>query len=328
MTGKRVLHSIVTGIVISAVIVSLSGPVTCQQVHPRAGTTSVPLLNSGFGPTGTALAEGLTAWNSTPDAVWWNPAAASRLASETGNLLALGGARLHAGMNNTTLAWGTRIRGAGLVILASYSGLTGIEVREDLPTPEPLSTTSAYDLTAGVSIGLPLMGGSIGFAVKSVYEKLHYADAWGVALDAGIQLPLPGDLLRIGASVRNLGRMGVLDQVRLELPWSVAIGAALIEPVEAGSWQFSAGADLWKPADDWTQLRLGVEASSDPLRLRVGTRQGRGWKTISAGLGIVFGGWQFDYAYVYDPDPDRRFAGSIQRLGIQIQLDDRDRSGR
>ncbi|MFC1530483.1 hypothetical protein ACFL6R_07200 [Gemmatimonadota bacterium] len=328
MTGKRLLRSGAAGTAIIAVVVALSVPAFGQQVHDKAGTTSVPLLNLGFGPTGTALAEGLTAWSGSPDAVWWNPAAATRLASGTGSLLALGGARLYDGMNNTSLAWGTRLRGAGLVFLASYSGLTGIEVRDDLPTPDPLSTTSAHDLTAGVSVGLPFMSGDIGFAIKGIYEKLHYTDAWGVAIDAGIQLPLPGDLLRVGASVRNLGRMGVLDQVRLQLPWSVAIGAALIEPLEVGSWWLSAGADFWKPADDWAQLRLGVEASSDPLRLRIGTRQGRGWKTISAGLGIVFGGWQFDYAYVYDPDPDRRFIGSIQRLGIQIQLDDRNRSGR
>jgi len=326
MTGKRVLYSMVAGIAISVSITSPSGPVSGQQVHPRAGTTSVPLLNSGFGPMGTSLAEGLTAWNGTPDAVWWNPAAAARMSSGTGSLLALGGARLYDGMSNTSFAWGTRLNGAGLVLLAAYSGLTGIEVREDLPTAEPLSTTSAYDLAAGVSIGLPFVGGEVGFSVKGVYEKLHYADAWGVAFDGGIQLPLPGDLLRMGASVRNLGRMGVLDQERLEIPWSMAIGVALIEPVEMGSWQLSVGVDLWKPADDWTQMRLGVEASTDPLRLRVGTRQGRGWQTISAGLGIVFGSWQFDYAYVYDPDPDRRFLGTIQRLGIQIQLNDRDRS--
>jgi hypothetical protein len=122
--------------------------------------------------------------------------------------------------------------------------------------------------------------------------------------------------------------MGVLDTKRLELSSSRAIGIALARPVELGSWRFTAGADVWKPADDWTQLRVGLEASHDPLRLRLGTRQGTGWRTISAGFGLALGGWRFDYAYIYDPDPDRRFTGSIQRLGIQIFLADRNGTGR
>jgi hypothetical protein len=122
--------------------------------------------------------------------------------------------------------------------------------------------------------------------------------------------------------------MGVLDRERLKLPSSAAVGLALAQPVPVGTWRLDAGADLWKPADDWTQLRVGLEASRNPLRLRVGTRQGKGWKTVSAGFGILLGSWQFDYAYVYDPDPDRRFAGSIQRLGVQINFTGRNGTGR
>lgn len=328
MTGKRSALFILAGIVISASLVVPTGVLSGQEVHPRAGMTSVPLLNFGFGPVGTALAEGLTAWSGSPDAIWWNPAAAALYATEAGSILSLNGARLPGETSNTSISYGWGAAGVGIAFLASFSGLTGIEVRDDLPTPEPLSTTSAYDLAAGVSVGFPLAGGGIGFALKGIYEKLHYADAFGIALDAGIQIPLPGNLLTGGAAVRNLGRMGVLDHERLKLPGSVAIGIAFARPVELGSWRFTAGADVWKPADDWTQLRVGLEASHDPLRLRLGTRQGTGWRTISAGFGLALGGWRFDYAYIYDPDPDRRFTGSIQRLGIQIFLADRNGTGR
>lgn len=323
MTGKRSTLFILAGIVISASLVLPTGTVSGQAVHPRAGTTSVPLLNLGFGPVGTGLSEGLTAWSGSPDAIWWNPAAAALYAREAERILSLNGARLPGEWSNTSISYGTGVAGAGVVFLASFSGLTGIEVR-DAPTPEPLSTTSAYDLAAGVSIGLPIAGGGIGLTVKGIYEKLHYADAFGAAIDAGVQIPLPGGFLVLGAAVRNLGRMGVLDIKRLKLSSSRAIGIALARPVELGSWRFAAGADVWKPTDDWTQLRAGLEASHDLLRLRLGTRQGTGWRTISAGFGLALGGWRFDYAYIYDPDPDRRFTGSIQRLGIQIFLNDRN----
>jgi len=324
MTGKRPALCILVGIMISASFVVPTGVLSGQEVHPLAGERSVLLLNLGFGPVGTGLAEGLTAWSGSPDAVWWNPAAAKFYGTDGNSALSLNGARLLGGSSNTSISYGTGIKGAGIVFLASFSGLTGIEVRDDLPTPEPLSTTSAYDLAAGVSIGLPVAGGGVGLTVKGIYEKLHYANAFGAAIDACVQIPLPGGFLVAGAAIRNLGRMGILDQKRLELSTSKAIGVALARPVEQGSWSINAGADIYDPEDDWTQLRVGIEASRDPLRLRLGTRQGTGWRTLSAGFGLALGGWRFDYAYIYDPDPDRRFTGNIQRLGIQIFLDDRN----
>ena len=48
MTGKRPAHSILVGIVVSALIVVPTGVLSGQEVHPRAGTTSVPLLNLGI----------------------------------------------------------------------------------------------------------------------------------------------------------------------------------------------------------------------------------------------------------------------------------------
>ncbi|MFC1499715.1 hypothetical protein ACFL6T_01705 [Candidatus Zixiibacteriota bacterium] len=323
MTGRRAVHRIRAGIMVSVLFVVPVRTLTGQEVHPRAGETSVPLLNFGFGPVGTGLAEGLTAWSGSPDAVWWNPAAAALYATGEGSILSLNGARLPGETSNTSISYGRGIRRAGVVFLASFSGTSGIEVRDDLPTPDPLSTTSAYDLSAGVSVGFPLAGVGIGLTVKGIYEKLHYADAFGAACDAGVQIPLPGGFLMAGAAVRNLGRMGVLDTRRLVLSSSKAIGLALARPVLLGTWSINAGADIWKPEDDWTQLRVGVEASHDPLRLRLGTRQGKGWRTLSAGLGLALDGWRFDYSYVYDPDPDRRFTGNIQRLGIQIFLDER-----
>jgi len=296
-----------------------------QDAHPDAGSKAgVQFLKLGHGPAGAALADGLTAWRGTAEAVHWNPAAV--VGSPTGDgawqEISLAGATLYGDERLTSLIWGRGSARGGIACEVSYSGISGIEVR-DGPTAEPLALTSAHDIAAALTGGLSFSGGlSIGISVRGLYEKLYRYDAFGAALDAGLQLPLPGSegLLRAGLAVRNLGRMGRLDQERLQLPWSVAGGIALARPLTFGSVTVRAGADLWKPSDDWAQFRFGVQARSSPLIFRAGTRQGKNWHIVTAGLGLCFGAWTIDYSYEYDPDTNRHFLGSIQRLGLVVNL--------
>lgn len=326
MPGRMLAWGVVSALLIGAV----PGLVWAQEVHPKAGISSVTLLNVGLGPVGAALSEGLTAWHGTGDAVFWNPAAASFMVQD-GPVVTLSGARLLGGVRQTALQYGAGWGGVGIALQVVYGSVGDIEIRGVEPTPEPLAIGTAHDLVAGVTVGLPLpRGGGLGIAVKGIYEKLHMDDAFGIAADAGIQLPLPvfGGLLRVGVAVRNLGSMGTMEHERPRLPWSLAAGIALDRPLRWKGWTFSAGGDVWKPADDWTQLRLGIEAAWDVLRLRMGTRQGKGWGTMSAGVGFALSGWCLDYAYIYDPDPVRQFLGSTQRIGVSLELGGQDSAGR
>ncbi len=304
------------GLLLPALMAALPAA-RAQSVHPDAGAYALVLLNGGLGPVGSGLAEGLTAWPAGTDAVYWNPAAGADPVPQ----LTLSGARLFADERQTALAWTTRAGRVGLTLHLLYSGVSGIEVR-DGPTPEPLAYTSAYDLVGGVSGALRLAGGlDVGVGVKLLYEKLDLSDAFGMALDVGLQAPIPHlEWLRAGVAVRNLGRMGAFETERPRLPWSMAAGLALAAPLHLGEWGITAGFDLWRPADDFTQLRFGVEAAFQALRLRAGHRLGRGWNTFSTGAGFTSGPWRLDYAYTFDPDADRRALGTIQRLGLSLEL--------
>jgi hypothetical protein len=312
-----------TGLIVVLLLAGLAGPRTAaQDISPRAGTYSMTLLNGGIGPVGTGLSEALTAWQGSSDAVYWNPAAAYDAAGDGPRLL-LAGARLLADLRQTSVAYMTRMRGAGVAFQVLYFGLSDIPVRGDMPTVDPIATTSAYDLVGSVTVALPIPGGgSAGASLKGLYEKLDVADAAGVALDAGAQLPMEaaGRPIRLGVAVRNVGRMGELERERLKLPWSVSAGVALAEPVPLGNLLVGAGLDWFKPADDHPQVRLGVEAAVQMVRLRTGFRYGEGWNTFSTGLGIVMPGWSVEYAYVFDPDINRRALGNVQRLGVAIGL--------
>ena len=106
--------------------------------------------------------------------------------------MVLSGASLLGEVRQTFLQYGTRLGRAGLALQLMYSSVGDIEIRGDEPTPEPLALGSAHDFVAGVTIGLPLPSGAgLGVTVKGIYEKLHLADAFGIAADVGIQMPLP-----------------------------------------------------------------------------------------------------------------------------------------
>ncbi len=334
LLGWRLVRwAFTSGGMVAMLLASAAGPALAQEVHPKAGKYSVTLLNVGLGPVGAALSEGLTAWQRYGDAVYWNPAAASYLAGSAGSgpTLTLSGARLLGGVRQTALQYGTSWRGFGLTLQVVYGSVGDIEVYGEEPAPEPLAIGTAHDISAGIGLGLPVLdGGGIGVAVKGIYEKLHLADAFGAAVDVGVQVPLPvwEGRLQAGMAVRNLGSMGALGQERPRLPWSMAVGVALARPLQWGEWSLDAGGDVWKPADDWAQFRLGVEAAWDVLRLRLGTRQGEGWSTVSAGIGFALSSWRLDYAYTYDPDPARQFLGGRQRLGVSLELGTRQEGGR
>ena len=323
MNGRSRIRALGFGI-----LLIISGPIEgwAQETYPEAGRgAGVQFLKLGHGPAGAALADGLTAWSGSADAIHWNPAAAAGNPEGTGawQFLSLAGASLYGDDRFTSLMWGQSWSGGGVALAVAYNGITGIEVRGDLPTAEPLAYTSAHDLAAGLSAGIKFSNGlAAGITAKGIYEKLYQADAFGLALDAGVQLPLPvaGGLLQGGVAVRNLGRMGRLEEERLRLPWSLAGGVALREPLELGRVTLRAGADLWKPYEDWARVRVGAEARRDPLALRLGTRQGKGWGVITAGLGLRFGVWALDYSYEYDPDSNRHFLGSVQRLGLTVDV--------
>ncbi|MFO7768663.1 MAG: hypothetical protein R6W82_06885 [bacterium] len=309
-------------LLLGALLMGMPAHAAAQSSAPDAGTTSLPLLNLGFGGRGAALGEALTAWPGGADAVYWNPAA-SVPSPGSGSRVDLAGARLFGDVQQSGASWAAGWGRTAWTIQVLYSGVGDIPVRGPLPTPEPLGVTSAHDLVGAVAVALPLpAGGSVGAAVKGVYEKLDVYDAAGAAVDGGLQVPLPvwGDRLQFGLAIRNVGRVGRLGSERLRLPWSRAVGVALARPLSAGRWELLGGADIWKPSGDWTQFRAGIEARREVLSLRAGLRLGEGWRTVSAGIGLDLGGYELDYAYVYDGDPDRRFLGNLQRIGLRVRL--------
>jgi|GEM_PF-1489374 len=309
---------------LAAVLLVLPAGSGAQEAYSGAGSRAgVQFLKLGHGPAGAALAGGLTAWRATADAVHANPAAVvGESGSQSWQMLSLAGTRLYGDDRLTSLIWARGSDRGGIAVEVAYNGISGIEVR-DAPTTEPLALTSAHDVGVGIGGGLRLPGDlTVGLILRGLYEKLYEYDAFGIGCDAGLQLPVPGTdgLLRAGVAVKNVGRMGRLDTERLTLPWSVAGGVALNRPLRLGAVEIMAGADLWKPADDWAQVRVGVQARSAPLIFRLGTRQGRNWNVLTAGLGLSFGNWVIEYAYEYDPDVNRHFLGSVQHLGLAVDL--------
>ena len=160
------------------------------------------------------------------------------------------------------------------------------------PSAEPLGHFGVYEGAVGLSYARKLERARLGVQLKFIRQSIFTQNASGLAADFGLLFEVAAPL-RLGATVRNLGRMNRLDRRATDLPLEARFGVAfvgradLLVTVEA---QKARGHDL--------TLHLGGEyRAGERLRLRAGyqSTENRG---LAAGLGLVGKHWVIDYAYL------------------------------
>jgi hypothetical protein len=173
----------------------------------------------------------------------------------------------------------------------------GIQQR-NLPSDNPLATFSAHDMTAGLSLGIPLKYNlSVGVTGHFVYQKIYNDDASGVAADFGLAWRQPKLGWTIAACVRNAGKMGTLQQEASPLPTSADLGMAGIV-FRSGDLGLRAVGEGQYYFDDDLRLKAGLEGFwKEIIFLRAGYQTGSELRTFSGGAGIAWKRYSFDYAY-------------------------------
>jgi hypothetical protein len=173
----------------------------------------------------------------------------------------------------------------------------GIQQR-NLPSDNPLTTFAAHDMTAGLSLALPIgYNLSLGATGHFVYQKIYNDDASGIAGDIGLawKAPVPG--WTVAACVRNAGKMGTLQQEASLLPTSADLGMAwdVFRSGEVGL--RVAGEGQYYFHDD-LRFKGGLEGFwKEIIFLRAGYQTGSELRTFSGGAGVAWKRYSFDYAY-------------------------------
>ena len=184
----------------------------------------------------------------------------------------------------------------------------GLERRTG-PSAEPLGHFGVYEGAVGLSYARQLERTRLGLQLKFIRQSIFTQNANGLAADLGMMCDVLASL-RLGATVRNLGRMNRLDRRETDLPLEARFGVAYV-----GRADMLVAVEAQKARGDDLTLHLGGEyQAGEYLRLRAGyqTAENRG---LSAGLGLVAKRWVIDYAYV----PFGSGLGDAHWLSLQLE---------
>lgn len=196
--------------------------------------------------------------------------------------------------------------------------IPGIEIRGERPTDQPDAVTSAHNVYFALNYARVLSDNFYaGLQVKYLYEKYYLASATGFALDLGVTKK---DLFKDvdGAlSIMNLGIMEKLDDVSSTLPLTARLSAAWHTPLELQSGKMLLAADLLLIKGNDPQVNIGVEIPLlSMLAMRGGYVLGRESMGWSAGAGLSYASYHFDYAYMpFDFD-----LGNAHRFTLRFDL--------
>lgn len=271
------------------------------------GTAAGEFLNLGAGARAAAMGGAYAAVADDANAVYWNPAAMTRVARRSLTLM-------HAAvLNSGSYEFGAFVDDEGPRVGAFGFGVQYFVPGRIVQTSEAgayLGNIIPYDMAFTWSYAHELAGWSLGGSAKVVDSRIINSASAG-ALDLGVLSPaLAGDRLRLAFTATNLGGdTMVFDQTGAKLPLALRAGAAYrLLPA------LLLSADAAFPRSDNPYAALGVEyriadesgGRFDERRWRFDARGGFSTQTlgsvdgltgVSMGFGIARGRAGVDYAF-------------------------------
>ncbi|MCD6117240.1 PorV/PorQ family protein [bacterium] len=239
-----------------------------------------------------------------------NPAA---LAFENGSSLVLSTYKWIDNLSGAFAGWGRGNGQSGFGVFALFTSIDNIEYRTG-PSPEPVSTFSFYEAVCGVSYSrLVAEGLSIGISLKGYYEKIFIHEASGFGFDLGLMWQMKKFPLILGCAVQNIGRASTLNHEEIDLPLLGKIGAAVPVPVMHN--KLILAADVVEEKELPLSLHSGAEfILNNTFSLRCGYQTGRDISGFTAGAGIRWKSYSFNYSYV----PFSNQWHDMHRLSVEV----------
>ena len=203
----------------------------------------------------------------------------------------------------------TQARGRGTWGLSAQLWQANDLERRTGPSAEPLGHFGVYEGAVGLSYARQMEQTRLGLQLKFIHQAIFTQNASGLAADLGLMRDISASL-RLGATVRNLGRMNRLDQRETDLPLEARFGAAYV-----GRADLLVAVEAQKVRGDDLTLHLGGEyRGGEHLRLRAGYQTTEN-RSLSAGVGLAAKQWVIDYAYV----PFGSGLGDAHWLSLQLE---------
>ncbi|UCH62380.1 MAG: hypothetical protein JSU77_11330 [Fidelibacterota bacterium] len=238
-----------------------------------------------------ALAGGGTALPGNMTLATVNPAHVWGLEGET---VEFGYLRMFGDLRGYGVKWHTLWRARPMQLVLRSTVEEDLEVRNDVPTAEPLAYFSARLLSATLLRGWRLGTTNLGFGITFAHQRMYEYSARGLWLSAGWQgEPLPW--LRWSFTLNNLGLGEALFRKRDPVAMRTGVGMAVKTPLR-GSY---LSLDLWLDRQQGLVPCLAWQGSGQIVRFIAGARWKTGIPLMTAGFQLTYHRWIISYAYGY-----------------------------
>ena len=287
---------------IVAVLLSLTAlPAAALNVATGGvGTSGADFLTIGIGARALAMGSAFAAVDTGADvnAVNWNPGALGFVVKPD---VSASYSSLFQDENQGFVGYASPLGKGGGVLAASvnYLAVTNIQARAG-DTENPDSTFTDQNVAAGVSYARSLGDKlSLGGTLKLVHTTFNTVHESAMAADFGALYRTPVDGLTAGAALRNFGTNLGPDSMPLDLRGGAAykmFGSRLtldsdvdwLETERIAYW--SVGGEFWATPN--LALRGGYQFGHGADQLQ------SGMVGLGVGLGVKFGGFTMDYAFL------------------------------
>jgi len=270
-------------------------------------------LKLGISGRAAGLGEAYTAVANDASATYWNPAG---ILLGSGPSLVLSHNEWIQDVRSEYIAFVVPGKMQGWGLSFNSANISGIELRGEQPSPEPISTFSAYELSFGTFYARKVRQNlTAGIGLKFLYEKIYIEEAGGLALDAGLLYSSSRWPLRVAFVVQNVGKMGRLGNESSALPLVFRSGFSFAPDRMIWGARWLLAADLSVEREGNVHTGWGVEVLPMPLlALRAGYQTGYETRGLQYGFGIRSRRFALDYGLT----PFQQNLGLGQRLSITI----------
>ncbi|MDI6766420.1 MAG: PorV/PorQ family protein [Bacteroidota bacterium] len=268
---------------------------TMNIIYAQTGTTGLTFLKLGVGGRAIGMGEAFSAVSNDASATYYNPAMLPT--SKNLQLLFMHKEWLP-DMGTDFIAATTSWNDFAFGLSINSTNIKNIELRQK-PGPA-YGTFSSHFASIGLSSSYSLSSSvSFGITAKFLYEKIFVDEASGYGLDFGARYRTPLDIVT-AFSINNLGVMNALRTEATKLPTSLRFGCAYQLPLESINSTLILASDVVSyTTENQSHLNLGTEiAYQKYFSVRLGYQTGYESRDFSTGIGIQYGWFQLDYAFL------------------------------
>jgi hypothetical protein len=305
------MKTLINTIASLAIVLSLVG--TAGAISNNAGTGSGEFLRLPAGAKPAGMGEAYTALADDVYAIYFNPAGLARVTQQEA---LLAHTMYFMDVNHDYVAYARPFMKGGIGASVTYLSTTFEKRSEANYTDTPDSNGTVADMALSLAYGRSLLWGiNGGLALKYISSSLDGTNAATPAADIGLQKAVT-DKIEVGLAVTNLGGAlkYITDTVALEN--TIDLGVAekgilakdLTIAVDYKTLMNMSGQTVNLGAE--YQFNVGKAWSIDP---RAGYISHNG--TMTAGFGIAYNMYQFDYAFNTQND-----LGTSNRISFTVKF--------